>query len=99
MVSLELAPRMAAVLQCANACSLRTGAARIASPCSVSSSGNGRKARAQARGVVSMALARSEEVEGCDARGVLRFAQKTVVALALGLSLSIGGQFFVPLMF
>lgn len=105
---------MASVVQGANACSLRTGAARVGTPSSVSSSGSGRDGvqswllrgfrkaggeRTQGRGVVSMALAHGdgEEVEGCDSRDILRFAQKTVVALALGLSLSIGGQFSFPL--
>lgn len=111
----ELAWRMAAVVQCANACSLRTAAAWIATPSGVSSSGSGRDGvqswtargfrggrfrkvsgeRAQGRGVVSMALAHGEEVEGA-AGGGFRLAQKTVVALALGLSLSIGGQFSFP---
>ncbi|KAG0628773.1 hypothetical protein M758_1G052100 [Ceratodon purpureus] len=94
---------MAAVVQCANACSLRTGW----TPSGVSSSGSGsdgvqswrgrgfggarfRKVAGERRGVVSMALAHGEEVEGA-AGGVFRLAQKTVVALALGLSLSIGG--------
>ena len=100
--------RMAAVVQCANACSLRTGW----TPSGVSSSGSGsdgvqswrgrgfggarfRKVGGERRGVVSMALAHGEEVEGA-AGGVFRLAQKTVVALALGLSLSIGGQFSFP---
>lgn len=93
------ARRMAAVAQCANACSLRT---RVTTPGSVSgrdgvqswSPRGFRKAggeQAQGRGrVVSMALA---EVEGCDSsRGILGSAQRTVVAVALGLSLSLGGK-------
>jgi hypothetical protein len=43
-----------------------------------------------------MALAQGEEAEEVAAGGVFRFAQKAVVALALGLSLSIGGQFSFP---
>jgi hypothetical protein len=112
----ELALRMAAVVQCANACSLRTGGAWTATPSGVSSSGSGRDGvqswtprgfgaarckkaggeHCQGRGVVSMALAQGEEAEEVAAGGVFRFAQKAVVALALGLSLSIGGQFSFP---
>lgn len=54
----------------------------------------GASPRANGRGVVTATLARGEEVgESCrdSAGNVLCFAQKAVVALALGLSLSIGG--------
>ncbi|XP_024392565.1 thylakoid lumenal 15.0 kDa protein 2, chloroplastic [Physcomitrium patens] len=103
---------MAAVVQCAHACSRGTSAAWIPIPSPVSFNGNGvqswsprgfRPAMcgkvgsqwAQGRGIVTMGLTNGEEIEGCDAGNpgvsILRFAQKAGVALALGLSLSLGG--------
>lgn len=108
---------MAAVVQCAHACSRGTSAAWIPIPSPVSFNGNGvqswsprgfRPAMcgkvgsqwAQGRGIVTMGLTNGEEIEGCDAGNpgvsILRFAQKAGVALALGLSLSLGGQLILP---
>lgn len=100
---------MAAVVQCANtsAAWILTLPSSVSSSgngrglqCWTPRAARCRKAggqRAPRRGVVSMAMVRGEGSENCEGQSsagdVVRFAQKTVVALALGLSLSIGGLF------